>query len=535
MKILIADDEPKICQLISKLVDWDSMDMSVIAVAHDGLDALSAIQKYKPDIVITDIRMPGYDGLELIRRAQECSPDTEFIIISGYRQFEYAKNAIHYGVKNYLLKPIQKVELTETLAKIRNGYIQKHSDITKEEKYQLLMETNRNQKRTEFLQDIFFKNNSGITCSGLTNINSIYSFTFQEGYFQTAIIKLDGLDRSMQRETEYIYGKIRDFITNKLPSICYDSACITEDSFCYILLNFEPGNQKCVRSSLKKFLNELLCQKEVLHHLNVTLAIGSAHSTLNDVPTSLKTARLAIEQRLVLGTNILLDETHYENVDIDSCIFQEFSRRFSTAIDRLSENELYDCFSYLKKQLSQTADLSGHAVLQLSKEIIQHYIVSMNTNSFVIPDKETFADNFYKALDNQSSWQDVLTLLSKTILDSCKASFNTRKQEANKPVREAKNYIKAHLKETISLEQISTVAGFNSSYFSSLFKKETGITFSEYLIQVRMEQAKELLKGTDWNISVICEEVGYSDLKNFNKNFKKYTGLRPNEFRRIYS
>ena len=138
-------------------------------------------------------------------------------------------------------------------------------------------------------------------------------------------------------------------------------------------------------------------------------------------------------------------------------------------------------------------------------------------------------------MDIQSSWQDVLTLLSKTILDSYKTSFNTRKQEANKPVREAKNYIKAHLKETISLEQISSVAGFNSSYFSSLFKKETGITFSEYLIQVRMEQAKELLKGTDWNISVICEEVGYSDLKNFNKNFKKYTGLRPNEFRRIYS
>lgn len=286
---------------------------------------------------------------------------------------------------------------------------------------------------------------------------------------------------------------------------------------------------------MKRFLNDLLCQKEVLQHMNVTLGMGCVQKSPEQLPLCSKTARLALEQRLVLGTNILLDESQISCGTPDSSMVQEFSRRFTAAIDRLNEGEMHDCFTYLKQQLSQTADISGHSILQLSKEIIHLYMVSMQKNNFFLPDKEAFIDNIYKALDNQSSWQSVLTLLSKNILDSYQASSNTRKQEANKPIREAKNYIKENLKECISLEQISSKAGFNPSYFSSLFKKETGITFSEYVIQVRMEHAKELLKETDWNISVICGEVGYNDLKNFNKNFKKYTGLRPNEFRRIYS
>ncbi len=96
MKIIIADDEPKICKLIGKLIDWDSLNIEIAAVAHDGIEALTYIGQLKPDIVITDIRMPGYDGLELIRQSQNLSPETEFIIISGYRQFEYAKNSQPY-------------------------------------------------------------------------------------------------------------------------------------------------------------------------------------------------------------------------------------------------------------------------------------------------------------------------------------------------------------------------------------------------------------------------------------------------------
>lgn len=535
MKIIIADDEPKICDLIARLVDWASLDMEIVSVAHDGIEALTAISQYKPDIVITDIRMPGYDGLELIRRGQECSPETEFIIISGYRQFEYAKNAIHYGVKNYLLKPIQKNELTDTLTKLRSSYIQRHSRISTEEQYQLLIENSRNQKRLEFLQEILLRNPGVPHSFSVETANAAYSYSFREGSFQITVIKIDGLDSTISTETDYINDKIRSFVNGRLSAYCYDSSYISEDSFYYILMNYEDTNCKEVRSALKKFLNELLCQKEVLHHMNVTLGIGSVQKSISEIPLSAKIALLTVEQRLVSGTNILIDETYLTQAAPDNTAFLDFFKRFSAAVDRLNEAEMTDSFSILRKQLSQSSNLSGHEILQNAKEILHLYMVSMQRNNFTIPEKEHFFNRTYKALSNQSSWQNILSLLSKTILDSYRACRDIRTQEANRPIREAKNYIKSNLKEPLSLEQISSIAGFNPSYFSSLFKKEAGITFSEYIIQVRMERAKELLKETDWNISVICEEVGYNDLKNFNKNFKKYTGLRPNEFRKIYS
>ena len=115
LKIMIADDEDKICQLIYKLIDWSSMRMEVIGIAHNGIEALDLAKEYHPDIAITDIRMPGLDGLEFIEKAKEVDPNLEFIIISGYQQFEYAKKAIKYGVSDYLLKPIKKEELIGTL------------------------------------------------------------------------------------------------------------------------------------------------------------------------------------------------------------------------------------------------------------------------------------------------------------------------------------------------------------------------------------------------------------------------------------
>ena len=107
-QVLIADDELRICELIFRLIDWEALGMSVIAVAHDGRETIKIIKNEMPDIVITDIRMPGYNGVDVIRIGKEYNSDIQFIIISGYSQFDYAQNAIHYGVSDYLLKPVKR-------------------------------------------------------------------------------------------------------------------------------------------------------------------------------------------------------------------------------------------------------------------------------------------------------------------------------------------------------------------------------------------------------------------------------------------
>ena len=114
LKVVIADDEVRICQLIQALIDWDSMGMKVVGIAHNGEEACEMVRQTQPDILITDIRMPGCSGLELVKRVKELDSALEVIIISGYAHFEYAQQAISYGVGHYLLKPVNKGELTAT-------------------------------------------------------------------------------------------------------------------------------------------------------------------------------------------------------------------------------------------------------------------------------------------------------------------------------------------------------------------------------------------------------------------------------------
>lgn len=119
LKVVIADDEKMICSLISQLLDWKALDIEIVGMAYTGIDAFEMIITKEPDIVISDIRMPGYDGLELIKRIKEAGIEAEFVMISGFKQFEYAQNAMKYGVKYYLLKPIEEEKLLEIIQEIK--------------------------------------------------------------------------------------------------------------------------------------------------------------------------------------------------------------------------------------------------------------------------------------------------------------------------------------------------------------------------------------------------------------------------------
>ena len=115
LKILIVDDEPDICELIHKLIDWEELELTSLGSSQNGIDAMEIILRQKPDIVITDIQMPGMTGLEMIEKASQQKLQTKFIVVSGYREFEYAQQAIRFGVEDYLLKPISKTDLNLVL------------------------------------------------------------------------------------------------------------------------------------------------------------------------------------------------------------------------------------------------------------------------------------------------------------------------------------------------------------------------------------------------------------------------------------
>ena len=536
MKVIIADDEEKVCQLIQALVDWESLDMEVVAIVHNGIEALEAIDKYEPNIVITDIRMPGYDGLEMIRRAKEINSTVEFIIISGYRHFEYAQNAIKYGVKDYLLKPIKKAEIMDTLSKMRDNYLEVTERLSIEEKNELSLRNNLDKLRRTFFSDILLKKNELKDNKSLESINKEYHFHFQKGLFQIVIIKVNGIEFDSVNSNTYVQDKLHKAVCQKLGKDCYDFEDLFENNQSVVILNYAEKNKKVIRKSLKVLLDELLLQNEIFEKMRITIGVGIAQTNIGSLHASVKTSRWAIEQGILLGVNKVIEGENVSSNELaNSSLFYNFNKQFEDAIDSLEESRIQEAVDYLEQSLQSMEQVTGHDIIQMAKEAMNLYLICMRQNKLPLNNTEGYFDKVCLDIENCISMKDIFKYLKKTIIESFNQVIAVKKAEDNKPIRDAKQYMKQHFKEPISLEIVSDQVGFNATYFSSLFKKETGNTFSEYLSEIRMEKAKELLKESNLSVALICEEVGYSDTKHFTKLFTKYTNLKPNEYRKIYS
>lgn len=536
LKIIIADDEDKICQLIYKLIDWDSLEMQVVAIAHNGVEALELLQIHNPDIVITDIRMPGYDGLELISRAKEYDSEIQFIIISGYQEFEYAQKAIKYGVIDYLLKPIKKDELVSTLTKMRSEYLERVDLLTKEEQMKLSMINNISKLRTGFFEQILFHKTKRTKEITIDLINNEYGFQLSNDLFQIITVKSDGVERSYSSNVAFLEEKMMKIIQNCFKEYCLDMEFYFDYNLCYGILNYSMDNKKNVRRQCKALLDELLLQREIFPNLEVTIGLGTVEHEIQRINESYKVAIWAYEQRLILGTNRVIEgEIDESNTLVESQLFYDFNHNMNAALDRLDKNAMIAAIRFLREGLKSRPETSGHEVLQMAKEVCNLFLFAMRNNKFTIEGGDSFLEDFNLNANDCGSINTLYQYLTNKIISCLEKVIEDKKQLDTKPIREAKQLIQNQYMKQITLEEVSSEVGFNSTYFSTLFKKETGYTFIEYLSEVRINKAKELLKETNYSVMLICEQVGYSDIKHFTKIFVKYTNLKPKEYRKLYS
>lgn len=534
LKVLIADDERKVCQLIEKLVDWQALDMQVVATAENGIEAVEKIREFHPDIAITDIRMPGYDGLELIRLGKECSPKMEFVIISGYRHFEYAQTAIQYGVNAYLLKPVKKDELMDTLEKLGEKFKERTKQLSHEEQVKLTMKSDEETLRQTFLLDIISRRDKELLHRPLAKINGDYHYEMKSGDYSIGILKLDGHIFDDVQNRQFMADKIRSAMGRLLPEYVSEYEMVAAGSFLYFLLNFDEGQKGNVRRQMKLLLDEIRVQGGILKDFAVTLALGAVCGELEGLDASLKNARVLIEERLVAGTGKLLEgELPMKDSFADSNLFAEFNGRMSQALESLEVFQVREVMMQLKSQMLAIRGITGHEILQMTKEVCNLYLFFMKNYRIRIEDD--FLENYNAGADNCASAAELFDYLIRKITASYEKAARMKRQDENRPIRVVKQYIGEHFREPLTLEQVSAVAELSPAYLSTVFKKDTGMTFLEYLSRVRMDMAKQLLKETNCTVADICEQVGYSDVRYFTKTFTRYSGLKPNEYRKLYS
>lgn len=536
LKVIVADDERRVCQLIIKLIDWEELGMVVVGVASNGVEAIDLIRIHNPDLIITDIRMPGYDGLEMIVRAKKINNNLEFIIISGYGQFEYAQKAIRYGVSDYLLKPIKKDELTQTLIKIKESIRRKKGQLSIKEQYEIVLKNNIDRKREGLLNEFSIYDPDVNKVQTIDEVNHDYYFNFKSGYFQVFAIKIDSNSKAYINNQDVIEKKVETVVDNAFQDITYDLETSFMGSTCYSIINHSFDNKNTIHKQFRSILQELTRQDVILREMEVTIGLGKRVEAINGLHESFETATWSIEERIVKGTRrIIEDGIPVDNNLTNSELLHSFNTLFLRAVEKLNTQEVIKTLNSLKSNLKDQSTLNGHQVLHVIKEICSLYVFTMRKNKLPIENGDSFLGEFNDCATECNSIDQVFDQLSKVVVESLEKVMDERVNMNTKPIRLAKEYIDKNYMKNITLEDLGKIIGFNPTYFSSLFKKETGASFTEYLLDVRIKQAKELLKELDLRVSDICEMVGYSDVKYFTKLFTKHTGLKPNEYRRIYS
>ncbi len=527
-KVIIADDEERICRLIEALIDWESLHMEVAAVAHNGLEAAELVKRIQPDILITDIRMPGCSGLELIEKVKKEQPELEIIIISGYAHFDYAKSAIKFGVGEYLLKPINKAELTMTLARLRGkieGRIREQED-----KQQLERKTKKDVVRLRelLLERLLEQKEENLT---FERLREEYYLDMQPGFFQAIWLKIDSPEELGEEGKHIVIERSGRLLLSSLGGKCFDMLCMDRDWGGTIgILNYAKNKQDEIRRILKDCLNQLESGKNLYGDIAFSMAVGGVVTEPSLIGKSLKEASVIIEERLVKGTGRLLEHMPEGHSSLhEKSLLEKYLRTITHAIEIMSEEEAQKALEGIKAEISGVRDVRGYELLELVNSCGALFLSQVESK-----DRREKLQHFSdrcRQCASQEGLFGVLEGLQKTYI---RELVQQREGDMVRPIRQAKQYIQNHFSEPITQEEVSGAVGLSSTYFSALFKKEEGEGFAKYLTGVRMEQAKIMLRESTASVSEVCRRVGYNDLKHFTHNFEKATGLKPSAYRKLY-
>lgn len=479
IRVIIADDEMHICRLIQVLIDWEGLGMELAGVASNGLEALSLIKKESPDILITDIRMPGCGGLELVERAHNICPNLQIVIISGYANFEYAQMVMGFGVRHYLLKPINQEELLGVMESLKETI----EDMRKEAA--LYADDKESQKRdAKRLRRLMVERLIDLQSPPITAemYGEQYHFPIRDGLFLGFCLGVDEKDREKCRE---IMGACEERMVQifdiGLKNYCYDWSCFTHHYTIYGVLNCPAGKEEEIKRVLRDCLNQMNTQEHLFGDAVFTLGVGSAERNPKALKTSLQNSRTALRERLLQGTGKMIVYEEKQSSLYEKKLLDFYSREIDHVLEVLSEEDLAAANEKLAREILSTKDLCGVELFDIVIEAGNMFVVRLN-----LQEKGKIIKQFTEILNccyQAGQLFEALNSFEKKFLEERAGQH----QDSKRPVRLAKQYIQNHYMEQISLEEVSEQAGLSPAYFSALFKKETEIGFSKYLTNVRMD------------------------------------------------
>lgn len=532
-KVLIIDDEAIIRKGIKNIINWKQLDCQVCADACDGMEGMGLIKKHLPEIIITDIRMPGLDGLSMIKQVKSIVPNSKIIILTGYRDFDYVQDAIKCGAFDFILKPSKIQELTSVLTRAVNEINDQKIRHMEKDRFKALFEQSIPILREKLLYDIIY----GLNTSEYEITEKMKLFNINIQNFVLVLMENDYDEKSNSSQYDkhlYQFGIVNSF--EEIFAEKYEVSSIMLNSSRVGFIIQKPDRIPLDIGEISEKCGYL---QEVINNgfgFTVTIAVSSGGVSALELPEKLKECLGSLEYKSYIGTNSIIQYS-----DLNS-----FFRY-----------EDYSTLDKYQKQLLESIKSGNEGLVRVTTQNISRYVTTNNINinymknfyyitlsainnirisvSAVDADKkhEEGKDiaSLLKLIEKSDSEEELNSLLEDVAVRIAGKVNNFNNRSIKLILRKAIDYIQEHYSEQVTLNEVAENIYVSTFYISRMFKRELGISFVDYLNDVRIEKAKELLKDVKYKTYEVAEMVGIPDPHYFSKIFKKYSGMTPSEYK----
>lgn len=535
IKVFLVEDEMVIRRGIKNSIDWEKEGYIFCGEASDGELAYPMIIKEKPDILITDIRMPFMDGLELCKLVKKELPNIKILILSGYDEFDYAKEAIRLGVTEYLLKPISSGKLLEALNGVSESIRREKEDKDLVRKYMEEMRENTEHEKQKFFEQMIAGN---LSMADALETGKKYEMNLSAGMYNLLLFRFtlgkeNRKSGELLGEAEYAIEKL----TERLEYVFEFQRSVEGWAFLLMADNEEQMSERV--KELSKDLEEIMKNYSTIAYFG---GIGQPVARLRELEESFREAERALAARFTMELNRIIsveDIRMAQNVDtlddIEITSFGEIEKT-RTMLEKFLNNGAEDEIDeFVDVYINELPEENLKSVLMRQYIIMDAYIVMMSFCEKIegiegeMQAQSEELKNSMKTIQTLEEIKNYIRMLLKKIIGVRDTISGRRYSDI---IEIAKDQIrKTYMSDEISLNTIAAEVGMSPSCFSSIFSKEMGKTFVEYLTEIRMDRAKELLMCSSMKTSEIGYEVGYKDPHYFSYIFKKTQNCTPKEFR----
>lgn len=540
LKIFLAEDEVIVRETIKRMIPWEDLGFELVGEAADGEMALPLLLRQKPDLLITDIKMPFMDGLTLAKVAKKEIPGLKVVILSGYDDFNYAKQAINIGVEDYLLKPITKNALIERLTEIRSRY--EHEKTQKEyyEKFHREMQAYEKNSSRDFFEALvsgsmdmmeIYRRSEKLGLDIVAEAYNVLIFTMnceedfsrqREGYSEWEAESLELLEEFFSENTSAMLFRCNIF------------------SYGVLIKGQKETIEENTRSCVSE-IQRIFDRKEQKRQWFV--AAGEPVERLSQIQKSYYSASRAFSQRYLYDENILYydemasmekknvtedDSTYLQKVDVNAlnpAILQKF---LSNGLLEETENFVKDYFYAIGQEPLESLVFRNYVTLNVRFSVMSFLKeIGCDTRTLEQEDTEDVLSESSKSLENAIAYAEKIISQAIALRDQNSGNKN------RSILKTAVDFIDSHYtEEDMSLNKAANAANVSANHFSALFSQNMGQTFIEYLTNLRMNKAKEYLRCTSMRSSEIAGEIGYKDAHYFSYLFKKTQGMTPSDYRK---